>query len=120
MPPPPLRIFYDADCRICAALAARWAPLVARRGYAMVPVQSATARGRLGLGPGEVPAELKVETAAGRIRGGIDGILHLCRQFWWAWPLWLLGHLPGVHALLVRRYRHLAAHRTCAVPAQDH
>jgi hypothetical protein len=110
---PPLRIFYDADCRFCSAGAARWGGLVARYGFIMVPLQAPGARDRLGLADGEVPEEMKVETRDGRILGGLDGILYVCRRIWWAWPAGVLGHVPGIHALLVWRYQRFAARRNC-------
>lgn len=79
----------------------------------MVPLQSEQARSTLGLAPGNVPDEMKVETRQGKILGGVDGILHIARRIWWAWPLWLLGQVPGIHSILVWRYRRIAATRHC-------
>ena len=108
-----LRVFYDCDCHICSASARRWSPVWARHGFVATPLQSHEARERLGLAVGELPDEMKVETRSGGILGGIDGMLYVYRHIWWAWPAWLIGHLPGIHAFLVWRYRRFAAQRIC-------
>jgi predicted DCC family thiol-disulfide oxidoreductase YuxK len=113
MPHPPLRIFYDGDCRFCTAGANRWGPLCARHGFVMTPLQSPAARQRLNLAEGEIPDEMKVETRTGPILGGVDAILYIARHIPLAWPLWLLGQVPFLHSLFVSRYQKFAATRNC-------
>src|SRR5439155_25038819 len=40
-------------------------------------------------------------------------VIFLARQIWWAWPLVAFARLPGMHELLDRGYRWMAAHRSC-------
>jgi predicted DCC family thiol-disulfide oxidoreductase YuxK len=108
-----LHIFYDGDCRFCTASAKKWADACAKRGYVMTPLQSDLARSKLKLAAGEIPDEMKVETRSGKILGGIDGILYLMRRIWWSWPAGVIGKIPGIHALLVWRYKKFAAKRNC-------
>ena len=105
------KLFYDASCGLCTAGARRWDKLALRAGFEFVPLQSDAAVSLLHLAPGEIPSELKLATTDARILGGIDAILHVARHFWWAWPLWLLGHTPGIHAMLKAIYRLIARRR---------
>lgn len=82
-----------------------------RRGFRWIPVQDARARDLLGLEEGEVPSELKLLTTKGRMLGGVDAALHIARSIWWAWPAWLLSHIPGVPSVLHAIYRRIARNR---------
>lgn len=100
-------VFYDANCAMCTATAARYCGVLGRRGFRVVPS---------GLWP-----ELRLLTTDGETRGGADAVLHLARHLWWAWPLWALGQLPGMRRVARTTYRWIAAHRycvagTCALP----
>jgi predicted DCC family thiol-disulfide oxidoreductase YuxK len=96
--------FFDANCALCAATAARFRGVLARRGFRVVP------SGLWG--------ELRLLTADGRTRGGADAVLHLARHIWWAWPLWALAQLPGMHRVTHTGYRWIAAHRYCTVESR--
>jgi alginate O-acetyltransferase complex protein AlgI len=50
---------------------------------------------------------------------GADAVIFLARQILWAWPLVVFAQLPGMHKLLDRRYRWIAAHRGCGHIACD-
>src|SRR5260221_13608745 len=49
----------------------------------------------------------------GRLYGGADALLQIARRYWWAWPLYLLGHPPGAKLLLRAIYRRIARNRYC-------
>jgi hypothetical protein len=57
--------------------------------------------------------EMKVLTREGKEYGGADAMVFLCGRVWWAWPVWVLGHIPGVRSLLRRIYGWIAARRHC-------
>lgn len=59
------------------------------------------------------PDEMKVVTAAGDVLGGADAVVHLARQIWWAWPLWLVSYVPGMVPVLRWGYRQVAQRRHC-------
>jgi predicted DCC family thiol-disulfide oxidoreductase YuxK len=104
-------LFYDATCGLCSAGERRLGRIVERRGFRIVPLQEPWAADLLGLAPGEVPDEMKLRTADGRVLGGVDAFVHVSRFVWWAWPVYALARVPGVRPLLRRAYARLARNR---------
>src|SRR5213596_2980155 len=104
-------IYYDSTCGLCSASERRLGKIAERRGFHIVPLQEADARQRLGLASGEVPGEIKLQTAEGRILGGVDAFVYVSRFVWWAKPLSWLAALPGAMRLLRRAYAALARNR---------
>ncbi len=74
---------------------------------------------RLGLEAGSPLEEMHVLTEDGRDIAGADAVIFLARQIWWAWPAVAFAQLPGMHHLLDRGYRWIAAHRGCGHVACD-
>ena len=66
---------------------------------------------RFDLEPGAPLDEMRVLTADGRDIDGGDAVIFLARHIWWAWPFAALARLLGMHKLLNRGYRWIAAHR---------
>jgi predicted DCC family thiol-disulfide oxidoreductase YuxK len=106
-------ILYDHDCRSCTASARRFDQIFRRRGFFFLPLQTSWVMNRLGLEPGTPLEEMRVLTAGGHDIGGADAVIFLARQIWWVWPFAALAQLPGMHKLLDRAYRWIAAHRGC-------
>ena len=106
-------LFYDGDCPVCSGWIERVRDLLLRRGIHPVPLQAAWVRPGLGLSQEELLAEMKLWTADGRIFGGADAFIHLARLIWWAWPFFLLAHLPGAKTVLRMAYRFVARRRHC-------
>jgi predicted DCC family thiol-disulfide oxidoreductase YuxK len=113
--PPAGWVVYDGGCGVCAGLARRFRPLLARRGFAVVPLQSPWMSSRLrfsyGIPQERLLDEMRVLTADGRALGGADALLFLASRIWWARPLAALGSRPLTRALLGRAYRWFAARR---------
>jgi len=107
------RILYDGDCRSCAGAAKRFERIFRRRGFLFLPLQTDWVMKRLDLEPGAPLEEMRVLTSDGRDVGGADAVIFLGRQIWWVWPFVALARLPGMHKLLDRGYRWIAAHRGC-------
>ncbi len=106
-------ILYDGDCRSCAGAAKRFERIFRRRGFLFLPLQTDWVMKRLDLEPGAPLEEMRVLTSDGRDVGGADAVIFLGRQIWWVWPFVALARLPGMHKLLDRGYRWIAAHRGC-------
>jgi predicted DCC family thiol-disulfide oxidoreductase YuxK len=106
-------ILYDSDCPSCTASATRFDRIFRRRRFLFLPLQTSWVTKRLGLDPNAPLEEMHVLTIDGRDIAGADAIIFLARQIWWAWPVVALAGLPGIHALLDRGYRWVAAHRGC-------
>ncbi len=106
-------ILYDGDCRSCAGAAKRFERIFRRRGFLFLPLQTDWVMKRPDLEPGAPLEEMRVLTSDGRDVGGADAVIFLGRQIWWVWPFVALARLPGMHKLLDRGYRWIAAHRGC-------
>jgi predicted DCC family thiol-disulfide oxidoreductase YuxK len=106
-------IGYDAGCRFCLDLVRRWRATYEPRGYRFTPLQEHRLARRLGLRPGELPPEMKLFLADGRLLGGAEAWTYLLREVAWLWPLGAVLGLPGVRRLTRRVYRWVAANRTC-------
>ena len=111
-------VFYDGDCAFCRSWLLRLEKPLRRRGFGLAALQEPWVGKQLGLPPEALLEELKVLSPEGHVLGGADAFLHLARNFWWAWPLWCLGALPGARPLLRRLYRFVAGNRHCLLP--DH
>src|SRR5438477_4200770 len=106
-------ILYDGDCSSCTASARRFDRIFRRRGFLFLPLQTDWIMKRLDLEPGAPLEEMRVLTSNGRDIGGADAVIFLGRQIWWARPFVALARLPGMHNVLDRGYRWIAAHRGC-------
>jgi predicted DCC family thiol-disulfide oxidoreductase YuxK len=107
-------VCYDADCGICTRLAERFRALLAGHRFELVPLQSPWVRERLGLAEAELLEEMRLLKSDGRVIGGADALLEIARDFWWTWPLRLLGRIPVVREWLRAGYRWVARRRSCA------
>jgi len=107
-------LFYDADCRFCSRLAARFGALLRTRGFDLAPLQSPAARNRLPPDPAGPLTEMRLLTADGLTLGGADALVHIAHFVWWGLPIRFLARLPGGPSLLRRSYRWIAARRHCA------
>lgn len=106
-------LFYDGECRLCCESARRVERILTRRRIRLCTLQSPDAPQRLGLSGRALLHEMRLLTADGRNLGGADAIGEIARHIWWAWPLWLISHLPGVTWLMRAVYRAIAANRHC-------
>jgi predicted DCC family thiol-disulfide oxidoreductase YuxK len=108
-------IFFDEDCSFCRDLALRFDNLFRERGFHFEPLQSEWVQDRLNLTRQQALEEMRVLTVDGQIFGGVDAVIFLARQLWWAEPFAFIARIPTIPALLDRSYRWVAAHRTCAI-----
>jgi len=107
-------LFFDADCHYCTRIARWLAPMLARRGFAVAPLQDPRVGALLGLTRHELLRELRFLRSDGTHCGGADAVLAVAHQIWWASPLIWLAGIPGVPRLLDRTYRWVAAQRNCS------
>jgi len=115
-------VFYDGECSMCAALAARWKQTLRDHGFELVPLQARGVCERLGVTPDELRSQMWVLARDGRLLGGADAAFYVARKTpstWWAWALIAVGALPGGMRVIRWAYRWVAAHRryfgTCAL-----
>ena len=106
-------VFYDGECGRCRRTVRRFRRVFARHRIGVAALQEPEVARRLGLAPGADLEEMKVLTRDGRVLGGADGVLYVCRAIWWLWPVYGMGKVPVVNALFVWMYRRVAARRFC-------
>ncbi len=107
-------LFFDAECGFCTRIARWLAPILARRGIGVAPLQDARVGALLGLSREELMREMRVLMGDGTQFGGADAAVALAREIWWARPLVCLARVPGAMGILQRGYRWVAARRSCA------
>lgn len=107
------QLYWDADCPFCIKWVGRFTFILRQGGFELVPLQSDATRRDLGLREGELPSEMKLRLADGRLLGGVDAYIELAEAAGWTAPLGWLVRLPGVNALAWRAYRWVATNRYC-------
>jgi predicted DCC family thiol-disulfide oxidoreductase YuxK len=106
-------LFFDAECGFCTRLARWLAPILARRGLGVAPLQDPRVGALLGMSGNELLKELRFLLSDGRNYGGARAVVAVAREIWWAKPfVWLAG-LPGMMRVLDTGYKRIAARRGC-------
>jgi predicted DCC family thiol-disulfide oxidoreductase YuxK len=107
-------LFFDAECGFCTRFSQWVAPILARRGFAVAPLQDPRVSALLGMPRQELLRELRFLLQDGAQYGGADAVLALAREIWWGRPLVWVSKLPGMMKLLHVGYRWVAGRRSCA------
>ena len=102
-------VLYDGTCRICRGGAARFGPMLRRRGFRLATLQSPVGRQFATDGRDE----MKVVTRDGRLLGGAEGVAHICKCIWWARPVAIAWRFRFCRTLMRRLYRWIADRRHC-------
>lgn len=112
-------LFFDADCIFCTRIARWLAPRLARRGFAVAPLQDPRVGALLGLSPEERLRELRFLPSDGTHFGGADAVVAVAREIWWALPLVWVSQIPGTMKFLHAGYGWIARQRSCNASACD-
>jgi predicted DCC family thiol-disulfide oxidoreductase YuxK len=107
-------VFYDADCQFCVKAARRFQRVLARRRFALVPLQAPGTSAEFGVPDDQLLAEMRLRLPDGSRFGGAAAVVEIARHIWWAWPLWALSRLPGAMQAMGAGYGWIANHRSCA------
>lgn len=107
-------LFFDAECGFCTRLARWLEPILARRGFAIAPLQDPRVGALLGMPRQELLRELRFLHSDGRHYGGANAVIVVAREIWWASPLVWLARIPGIMPLLQASYCWVASQRSCA------
>jgi predicted DCC family thiol-disulfide oxidoreductase YuxK len=107
-------LFFDAECGFCTRLARWLEPILARRGFAVAPLQDPRVGALLGMPRQELLRELRFLHSDGRHCGGANAVIAVAREIRWARPLVWLAAIPGAMPLLHAGYRWVASQRSCA------
>jgi predicted DCC family thiol-disulfide oxidoreductase YuxK len=106
-------LFFDAECGFCSQTARWLAPILARRGLGVAPLQDPRVGTLLGLSRSELLKELRFLTSDGVHSGGAKAVLALAHEIWWGRPLVWLAKLAGMMKLLDASYQRVSAQRGC-------
>ena len=106
-------LFFDAECGFCTRIAQWLAPILARRGLGVAPLQDPRVSALLGMIRNELLKELRFLLSDGRNYGGARAVVAVAREIWWAKPLVWLAGLPGMMRVLDAGYKRIAARRGC-------
>lgn len=106
-------LFFDAECGFCTRLARWLEPILARRGFAVAPLQDPRVGVLLGMPRQELLRELRFLRSDGRHCGGANAVIAVACELWWASPLVWLARIPGIMPLLQASYHLVASHRNC-------
>jgi predicted DCC family thiol-disulfide oxidoreductase YuxK len=107
-------LFFDAECGFCTRIARWLAPILARRGLGVAPLQDTRVGALLGMTRAELLKELRFLLSDGTQYGGARAVLAVAQKIWWARPLVWLAAMPGMMALMGGGYKWVAAKRGCA------
>ena len=106
-------LFFDAECAFCTRIV-RWvAPVIARRGLAVAPLQDPRVGALLGMTRRELLREMRLLMTDGTHLGGADAAVALAKEIWWARPVVWLARIPGMMDLLRFGYMWVASSRKC-------
>ena len=106
-------LFFDADCGFCTRIARWLAPILARRGLGVAPLQDPRVGALLGLSREELMREMRILLSDGTQCGGADAVLAVAREIWWCRPLVWVARIPGMMEMLRAAYRWVAVRRRC-------
>jgi uncharacterized protein len=104
-------VLYDAGCGVCAWWVPMWAPVLARLGLDVAPLQTPWVASRVGVSPDGLLADIRVLLGDGRQFVGADAYRYVMRRLWWAYPFYLLAVAPALRWLFDSAYRAFADHR---------
>ncbi len=104
-------ILYDGRCPMCKRGARRLAALFGGSGYRVVPLQRRWVGERVAIPRERLLEAMHLLLPGDRVLAGVDALLHLARDIWWSWPLWVFSRIPGVTWLLRRLYARIARNR---------
>jgi predicted DCC family thiol-disulfide oxidoreductase YuxK len=107
-------LFFDAECSFCTRIASWLVPMLARRGFAVAPLQDPRVSALLGMSREDLLRELRFLLSDGTQYGGADAVLAVAGQIWGARPLVWLGRIPAFLVVLRFIYGWVASRRNCA------
>jgi predicted DCC family thiol-disulfide oxidoreductase YuxK len=106
-------VLYDSDCPFCVRAARRFETLLARKNFAIMPLQTPWVGAKLGMEDSQLLQEMRLLLPDGTSYGGADALIEISRFYWWAQPVRQLAGFPAARKMLRRAYVWLAARRRC-------
>ena len=104
-PPPRDWVLYDAACGFCSWWVPFWKATLARRGFAIAPLQSDWVRERTRLAEKDLTRDILLLLADGTLIAGGEVYLHIMQRISWARPCAWAFRLPGLRWVFEQVYR---------------
>lgn len=98
-------ILYDGSCGFCYWWVHFWEAVVAKRGFALKDLQTASADGTLSIDKDRLLDDIRVLDVDRRLISGADAYLYVAKRIWWAWPFYALFSLPVLRQIMEAAYR---------------
>lgn len=107
-------LFFDADCEFCTRIARWLARPMRSRALAVAALQDPRVAALLGLSQEELLRAIRFVFEGGSQYSGVDALLAVARELWWARPLVWLSRIPGMMSALRTAYQWGAQHWRCS------
>jgi predicted DCC family thiol-disulfide oxidoreductase YuxK len=105
------RVLYDDACGFCRRWVPFWGLTLRKRGFEILPLQSAWVREHLRLTDAELLEDLRLVLQDGGQVAGAEVYRYLMRRIWWAYPVYLFAVAPGLRSVFNWGYRTFARNR---------
>src|SRR5258708_38743804 len=106
-------LFFDAQCVFCTRIARWLAPILARRGLGVAPLQDPRVGALLGISRDELLKELRFLLSDGTQVVGAQAVLAVAHEISWGRPLLWIATLPGMMRVLDAGYKSVASRLRC-------
>src|SRR5262249_13807620 len=87
-----------------------------RRGYRLLPLQNPSAFELARASMDELMTEMHLVTPDGRVRRGVDALLHISKSFWWMVPVRMLARVACARRGMDAMDRVIGRNRRCVLP----
>jgi predicted DCC family thiol-disulfide oxidoreductase YuxK len=104
-------VLYDDACGFCRRWVPFWSGTLAKRGFAIAPLQSKWVQAKLGAQPEDLLEDLRLLLTDGSQVRGADVYRYVMQRIWWAYPLYVLSVAPILWRVFDWAYRTFATHR---------
>ena len=104
-------VLYDDACGFCRRWVPFWSGTLAKRGFAIAPLQSQWVQAKLGAQPEDLLEDLRLLFTDGSQVRGADVYRYVLQRIWWAYPLYMLSVAPILWRVFDWGYRTFATHR---------
>jgi predicted DCC family thiol-disulfide oxidoreductase YuxK len=111
-------VFFVRACPFCTRAARRIGPALARRGVAVIPLQTEWVQEYLAARNEPLLKEIRFLSADGKLMGGADALVEVARRLLWTRPVVWIAKIPIMMRLLRRAYAAMAARRHCSSRAK--
>lgn len=104
-------VLYDDACGFCRRWIPFWSDTLAKRGFAIAPLQSEWVQRKLEAPQEDLLQDLRLLLTDGRQVRSADVYRYVIQRIWWAYPLYVLSVAPVLCDIFDWGYRTFANNR---------